>query len=66
MWRAGLRISETLALTESDLDEARGAIFVRHGKGNKRREVGMDQWGCSTSAHSSSSISKRDGTSNDP
>jgi site-specific recombinase XerC len=45
MWRAGLRISEALTLTESDLDEARGAILVRHGKGNKRREVGMDQWG---------------------
>jgi site-specific recombinase XerD len=45
MWRAGLRISETLALTESDLDADRGAILVRHGKGNKRREVGMDQWG---------------------
>ena len=45
MWRAGLRISEALALTESDLDEARGAILVRHGKNDKRREVGMDQWG---------------------
>ena len=45
MWRAGLRISEVLALPESDLDEARGAILVRHGKGNKRREVGIDQWG---------------------
>jgi site-specific recombinase XerD len=45
LWRAGLRISEALALTESDLDEARGAILVRHGKGDKRREVGMDQWG---------------------
>jgi site-specific recombinase XerD len=45
MWRAGLRVSEALALTESDLDEARGAILVRHGKGDKRREVGMDQWG---------------------
>jgi site-specific recombinase XerC len=45
MWRAGLRISETLALTGSDLDADRGAILVRHGKGNKRREVGMDQWG---------------------
>lgn len=32
MWRAGLRISETLALTESDLDADRGAILVRHGK----------------------------------
>jgi site-specific recombinase XerC len=45
MWRAGLRVSETLALTESDLDADRGAILVRHGKGNERREVGMDQWG---------------------
>jgi len=45
MWRAGLRIGETLALTESDLDTGRGAILVRHGKGDKRREVGMDQWG---------------------
>ena len=45
MWRAGLRISETLALTESDLDVDRGAISMHHGKGNKRREVGMHQRG---------------------
>ena len=45
LWRAALRISEALALTESDLDHARGAILARHGKGDKRREVGMDQWG---------------------
>ena len=44
LWRAGLRISEALALTESDLDHARAAIQVRHGKGDKRREVGMDRW----------------------
>jgi len=44
LWRAGLRISEALALAESDLDPARGAILVRHGKGGKRREVGMDPW----------------------
>ncbi|HEV7806634.1 MAG TPA: tyrosine-type recombinase/integrase, partial [Solirubrobacteraceae bacterium] len=36
---------EPVALTESDLDADRGAILVRHGKGNKRREAGMDQWG---------------------
>jgi integrase len=44
LWRAGLRISEALALTESDLEPARGAILVRRGKGGKRREVGMDRW----------------------
>jgi len=32
-------------LTESDLDPMLGAILVRRGKGGKRREVGMDQWG---------------------
>jgi site-specific recombinase XerC len=42
--RAGLRISEALALTETDLDRDRGALLVRHGKGDKRREVGMDRW----------------------
>lgn len=44
LWRAGLRISEALALAESDLDRERGAILVRRGKGGKRREVGMDRW----------------------
>jgi site-specific recombinase XerD len=44
LWRAGLRISEALALSESDLDLHRGAILVRRGKGGKRREVGMDRW----------------------
>ena len=44
LWRAGLRISEALALAESDLDSARGSVLVRQGKGGKRREVGMDRW----------------------
>jgi site-specific recombinase XerD len=44
LWRAGLRISEALALRESDLDRHRGAVLVRAGKGGKRREVGMDRW----------------------
>jgi len=43
--RAGLRISEALSLAERDLDSARGALLVRRGKGDKRREVGMDEWG---------------------
>ena len=37
LWRAGLRISEALALAESDLDRATGGILVRRGKGGKRR-----------------------------
>jgi site-specific recombinase XerD len=44
LWRAGLRISEALALQESDLGPGRGAVLIRHGKGGKRREVGMDRW----------------------
>jgi integrase len=44
LWRAGLRISEALTLQESDLDRSRGAVLVRHGKGGKRREVGMNRW----------------------
>ena len=44
LWRAGLRISEALALQESDLDRSRGAVLVRRGKRGKRREVGMDRW----------------------
>jgi integrase len=45
LWRAGLRISEALALQESDLDRSRGAVLVRRAKGGTRREVGMDRWG---------------------
>ena len=44
LWRAGLRISEALALAETDLEPTRGALLVRRGKGGKRREVGMDDW----------------------
>jgi site-specific recombinase XerD len=45
LWRAGLRISEALNLAEEDLDPERGALVVRRGKGGKRRESGMDDWG---------------------
>src|ERR1700733_1015580 len=44
LWRGGLRISEALALTETDIDERRGSVLVRHGKGDKRREAGIDAW----------------------
>ena len=44
LWRAGLRISEALALNERDLDSGPGAVLIGHGKGGKRREVGIDRW----------------------
>jgi site-specific recombinase XerD len=44
LWRGGLRISEVLALTESDLDPKTGSVLVRAGKGGKRRMVGIDDW----------------------
>ncbi len=45
LWRAGLRISEALALNETDIDTARGSLLIRRGKGDKRREAGMDPFG---------------------
>jgi site-specific recombinase XerD len=45
LWRAGLRIQEALDLTELDLDPRRGSVLVRRGKGGRRREIGMDDWG---------------------
>jgi site-specific recombinase XerD len=45
LWRAGLRVQEALALAEHDLDHRRGSLLIRNGKGGRRREVGMDEWG---------------------
>lgn len=42
LYRAGLRISEALALCPKDVDLAAGTITVLHGKGDKRRVVGLD------------------------
>ena len=42
LWRAGLRISEALALTETDLDPRTGSVLVRAGNGGKRRMVGTE------------------------
>ena len=49
LWRGGLRVHEALALGEPDLDPHRGSLLVRHGKGGRRREIGMDAWGWSSS-----------------
>lgn len=50
LWRARLRIQEALALTETDLGERRGSVLIRHGKNDKRREVGMSAWAWSALA----------------
>ena len=50
LWRAGVRIHEALSLVETDLNERRGSLLIRHGKGDRRREVGMDPWGWSVLA----------------
>jgi site-specific recombinase XerD len=44
LWRAGLRINEALSLTETDVDERRRSIRIRHGRNDRRRELGMDPW----------------------
>ena len=44
LWRAGVRIHEALTLTETDLNERRGSLLIRRGKGDRRREIGMDPW----------------------
>jgi len=42
MYRAGLRLSEALALRPKDIDAEAGTVTVLHGKGDKRRVVGLD------------------------
>jgi hypothetical protein len=50
LWRAGLRISEALALQECDLDRSRGAVIVRRGKAASGERLGR------TAGHGSSSV----------
>ena len=42
LYRAGLRISEALALYPKDLDMNGGTVRVCHGKGDRSRTVGLD------------------------
>ncbi|HEX3854392.1 MAG TPA: site-specific integrase [Polyangiaceae bacterium] len=39
IYATGLRISEGCALETADIDATRGVIYVRHGKGDKERQV---------------------------
>ena len=42
LYRAGLRISEALAVMPKDLDAANSTIRILHGKGDYDRVVGLD------------------------
>ncbi len=42
LYRGGRRLSEALALYPKDVDPDCGTVTVLHGKGNKRRAVGLD------------------------
>ncbi len=42
LWRGGLRSAEALALELRDVDQEAGTVTIRHGKGNRRRVVGLD------------------------
>jgi site-specific recombinase XerD len=48
LYGTGLRLDEALALHVRDIDGTRGVLAVRHGKGNRAREVklspGLYQW----------------------
>lgn len=41
LWGSGLRIAEALALRPKDVDLERGTVTVLHGKGDKRRVLGV-------------------------
>src|ERR1035441_4087794 len=42
LYRAGLRIAEALALRLKDVNVEAGTLTVLHGKGDRRRVVGLD------------------------
>ncbi len=42
LWRTGIRISECLSLRPKDIDLNARTLTVQHGKGDKRRVIGLD------------------------
>jgi integrase len=55
LWRSGLRISEALALQESDLDRGRGAVLIRRGKAVSDARSGWTAGPGGSSTHGSRS-----------
>jgi len=55
LWRAGLRISEALALQESDLDRGRGAVLVGAARADRDARSGWIAGRGSSSTHGSRS-----------
>ena len=45
LWRGGLRISEALALTETDIGAARGSLLIRSGITRQRRRAAPGRHG---------------------
>ncbi len=45
LYRGGLRLGEAFALFPKDLDPQAGTVAVLHGKGDKRRTIGLDPGG---------------------
>jgi site-specific recombinase XerD len=43
LYRGGLRVSEALALRLKDIDREQGTVVILHGKGDRRRTVGLDE-----------------------
>jgi site-specific recombinase XerD len=42
LYRGGLRVSEALALYPKEIDPRAGTVTVLHGKGDRRRIIGLD------------------------
>jgi len=51
LYRAGLRVSEALALRPKDVDPTGGTILVLHGKEDRARTVGLDDGAFAVVAH---------------
>ena len=51
LWRSGLRVGEVLSLRPKDVDLRAATVVVQHGKGDKRRVVGIDPGTVALIAH---------------